>query len=69
MGAANEHQLFEARKAVVMDVSGVKQQQRWQKKIILLQQQLFQDEYSVSRKDTAIGAVATCKAKESVKRA
>ena len=57
-------------------MDGLKQQQRWQVKFILLQQHLFQDEYSAvyfttspSREDTAIGAVATREANESVKRA
>ncbi len=47
-------------------MDGLKQQRRWQVKFILLQQQLFQDEYSA---DTAIGAVATREANESGKRA
>ena len=66
--------------AAVGPMDGLKQQRRWQVKFILLQQQLFQDEYSAvymlldfttspSCKDTAIGAVATREANESVKRA
>ena len=66
--------------AAVGLMDGLKQQRRWQVKFIFLQQQLFQDEYSAvfysillrapaSREDTAIGAVATCEANESVKRA
>ena len=52
-----------------MVFSSVKQQRRWQKKFILLQQQLFQDEYSVisrfpRRKDSAIGAVVARKASQ-----
>ena len=58
-------------------MDGLKQQRRWQENFILLQQQLFQDEYSAvvyyepqpRGHCSLVGAVATREANESLKRA